>query len=547
MPPARARHASDSALLAFLAEAERVVVWGLGLSGRAVLGAFSGVPEAVTVRPEVALPASTPGGRDANAAADGGASVAAAHQDLDPLARLRVAPESMAPGSSEGEADLFGRVRTRLDAGLIDIAAFDSRAEALAALTSHTSRAQPGATPAVRPLASERALLDALDAKTLLVVSPGVSLTHCIREVLGSGARLTTDLELGLAAFAGRVALITGTNGKSTVTAMLGAMVEASGAPAFVGGNLGIPTMALWSWAQRADPAAIAVIEASSYQLEYAPAVRADAAVLTSFSEDHLARHRTLSAYGRAKLQALLALPGRAEAVVSGADPAAVALARAAGRPLHVASDADLEALEAAHGRVLEGHDRINAACAVSVARQFGLSLDAVRAGLAAFRPLPHRLATVGEAAGVRFVNDSKATNVGAAVVAIQAMAGRGPLTVLVGGSEKGGSYAPLIAALKAHASCTILVGAAAPRLAAALETAALPLLRAHDLATATALAADRAAEGAAALTPTTVLLAPACASFDAFTSFEARGSAFESAARAWLAAQASRSKPSSL
>ena len=531
----RSRHPGDvheSDVLAFLAQAERVVVWGIGLSGRAVLGALGGFPAALPMRPEVALPEHAAVNRD-NAlgvrvpkSRPGGSSV-----------RLHVPTAVVAPGPSDGKVSLFERVRARINAGLIELAAFDSRAEVLASFVPSDTRSESGSQLAVRSLASERELLDALNAKTLLVVSPGVSLTHCMRAVMASGARLSTDLELGLAAFFGRVALVTGTNGKSTVTALLGAIVKAGATPAFVGGNLGIPTMALWSFAHREDPAAIAVIEASSYQLEYAPAVRADAAVLTSFSEDHLARHHTLSGYGRAKLQALLALPSGVEAVVSGADPAAVALARASGRPLHMASGRDLDALETGHGCFFVGHDRINAACAVRVARHFGLSVEAIRAGIAAFRPLPHRLATVGEAASVRFINDSKATNVGAAVAAIQAVAGRGALTVLVGGSEKGGSYAPLIAALRAHAQRTVLVGNAAPRLAAALEANALPFLRASDLATATVEAAEAAAEDAslATISSATVLLAPACASFDAFNTFEARGSAFEAAAHAWL------------
>ena len=324
---------------------------------------------------------------------------------------------------------------------------------------------------------------------------------------------------------------VTGTNGKSTTTALLANILSTAGIEAAAGGNLGVPALAL----PALGDTGVYVLEMSSYMLERLTTLRFDAAALLNLSSDHLDRHGDMAGYAAAKLRIFDRQRAGDVAVIGIDDDAAAFIHRLQGRRIvtvsarHAADlwcehgtlrDRDGPILPMADAPALPGaHNAQNAAAAAALALALGIPRDAVAGGVAAFPGLPHRQQRVATLDGVTWVNDSKATNADAAA---RALACYGRLVWIAGGIAKAGgieSLRPLLPRV-AHA---VLIGRDAPLLAATLADAGVPFTVSGTLD-----AAVPAARAAAVRTGSpVVLLSPACASFDQFTGFEARGDHF--------------------
>jgi len=368
-----------------------------------------------------------------------------------------------------------------------------------------------------------------------LVKSPGVPQeAPVVRAARARGIPVLGELELAWRMLDNDFLAVTGTNGKTTTTELLGHIHRAAGLPVAVAGNVGTAVAALVG---SVDRAATIVCEASSFQLEDTIAFAPEGALLLNVEPDHLDRHGTLEAYRAAKLEAFrrqgpdavavappeLAdlLPGAARRVTFGGDGATIALGddgviRWRGEPL----------LPAAEIRIPGPHNVANAMAAAGLALARGIDPDAVRAGLRTFPGVAHRLELVAERDGVRYVNDSKATNVASVLVALRAYGapGRPVVHLIAGGVTKAQDFAPLAPLVAERCRTVHLIGEGAGEIAAALAPAAaagVAVAQAGDLER--ALAAARAA----ARPGEVVLLSPACASFDQYASFEARGDHF--------------------
>ena len=380
----------------------------------------------------------------------------------------------------------------------------------------------------------------------LLVVSPGIPATNRYIALAGaSGAEVIGEVELAsrlCAAHGLPLAAVTGTNGKTTVATMLGQMLEASGFCAPVGGNIG---RALVEVAEaEIDAADCIVCEVSSFQLEWAPTIRPRVAVMTNLTPDHLDRHPDMDEYAGLKAR-LFANQGAGDAKVLNADdpiaarymtpgPQCVLAFRRGGRVRQGAYLEDGAAwLASGAGAVricgaaelrapgLHNLENFLAACA---AAGFLGAAPAAMAGVArSFAGLPHRMEVVGEAGGVRWVNDSKGTNVGAAAMSLESVAGH--VILIAGGVDKGSDLAPLRAGVEGKVRRMILIGEAAGRFGRFFDGCA-PIDHAGGLDAAVGIAAAAARAG------DTVLLSPACSSFDQFRDYAARGDAFRRMAR---------------
>lgn len=421
--------------------------------------------------------------------------------------------------------------------GLSGAAVVEALSATALELAVYADRRPETLSPRVRWLASKAEMWAACDAQSVLVVSPGIDVAPWRALLEARGCIVSTELELALAGARARTALVTGTNGKSTVATWLAALVGAAGSEVFLGGNVGRPAIELWD-----QPADVAVIEASSYQLAYAPQLRAAATVITGLSEDHLSRHGTMTGYARAKLQAVLALDA-ARPVVLGSDaPETVAWLRAAGRPLWLVQPYAERIARAELGEYSEALRRFvrpglsalrvrNGLTAWLGLCALGLDGEAALEALARPPELPHRFQIVAASGQLRFIDDSKATNEEAVRAALAALPEQGAVTLIMGGQEKGEPLEALIVALRARGARVILLGDGAPRLEAALRAAALVEGMADSMPQAVALAAACLGEAGV------VLLSPACASFDRYASFAARGLDFQAAVEAWRAA----------
>jgi UDP-N-acetylmuramoylalanine--D-glutamate ligase len=306
-----------------------------------------------------------------------------------------------------------------------------------------------------------------------------------------------SEVELGYRLLGGAPLIgVTGTNGKTTTTELLGAILRAAGRPAEVAGNVG---HALTDVAEQLEPGTAVVCELSSFQLEDVYELTCDVAVLLNLEPDHLDRHGSFEAYRDAKLRIF----ERARVQV---------VPRGLGLPgIEFSADDPLPAEPLIRG----AHNRENAAAATAAARAAGIGDEAIADVLRTFPGVPHRLELVGERDGVRYVNDSKATNVAAALRALAAYADE-PVHLILGGSPKGEDFAPLAAAIGPNVRSVHLIGAEAGRLAESIDGAQDGTLEA-----AVAHAARLAAPGEV------ILLSPACASYDQFANFEERGEAF--------------------
>ncbi len=346
----------------------------------------------------------------------------------------------------------------------------------------------------------EEALLAGVD---LVVKSPGVPAESPLVAVAHArGIPLWSEVELGyrLLPAGARLIGVTGTNGKTTTTELLGAVLRAAGRPVEVAGNVG---RALTDAAETAAEGSWIVCELSSFQLEDVHALACDVAVLLNLEPDHLDRHGTFEAYRAAKLR--IFERARAKVVPRGLGIDGI----------EFSADDSLPAEPLIPGR----HNRENAAAATAAARAAGIPDDAIAEALRTFHGVPHRLELVRELRGVRWVNDSKATNTAAARRGVAAY--DAPLRLILGGSLKGEDFGPFVRELPANVRSIYLVGAASDELAAALDAAGRAHVRTGDLPTAVSRAAADAEPG------DVVLLSPACASFDQFANFEERGDSF--------------------
>jgi len=383
-------------------------------------------------------------------------------------------------------------------------------------------------------------------AADLIVVSPGVPLAG---PELGAARRAGVPI-LGEAELASRfvpepLVAITGTNGKSTTTALIGHLLSAAGKRVFVGGNLGTPFCERVLDGGELD---VSVVELSSFQLEAVETLRPQVAVLTNLTPDHLDRYPDADAYYEAKRAIFRAQEAGDFAVVNAGDPKTLALhagarsspfsfgaayygvapafagARDDGAALHVAGlpgMADGQESYEDLGKALRGrHNRENAMAAILAARLCGVPADAIRAALPTFGGLPHRLELVRVRGGVEWLNDSKATNVDSAYVALAALPG--PVVWIAGGLGKGAPYAPLRPLLEGRVKSILTIGSDAGAIAAQLGDLT-PIVPCGTLDEAVRVAEREASAGDA------VLLSPACASFDQFTSYVHRGEAFRS------------------
>jgi UDP-N-acetylmuramoylalanine--D-glutamate ligase len=376
-----------------------------------------------------------------------------------------------------------------------------------------------------------------LDAD-LIVPSPGVPLE--IAPLQAARARripIWSEIELASRFLRGKLVAITGSNGKTTTTLLTGHILREAGRRVLVGGNVGTPLVSL---VDQSTDETTAVAEVSSFQLEaIADHFRPDVAALLNLTPDHLDRHPTLEAYGRAKARIFENQRAEDAAVVNADDPAAARLMPERPRRFWFSRSRMVE-----EGACLEGgrvvfrsaghrlgllhrsdiplrgeHNVENVLAAACIAVLSGVAPDAIREAVRGFPGVEHRLEFVAEISGVAFYNDSKATNVDAALKAIDAFPGN--LLVILGGKDKGSDYAPLAPPLAARARLVLVVGAAAGKIAAQLG-AAVPLEQAGTIERAVERAFEFARPG------DTVLLAPACASFDQFRNYEHRGEVFK-------------------
>ncbi len=360
---------------------------------------------------------------------------------------------------------------------------------------------------------------------TALVKSPGIPReAPQVAAARAAGVPVWSEVELAARMMPENpIAGVTGTNGKTTTTQLVGAMLRAGGLDAEVAGNVGRP---LTDLPGRVPPTTWIACELSSFQLEDIDTLRCRAAVILNLTPDHLDRHGTMEEYLRCKLRIFENQVAGDTAVLNGDAPAlrSAEVPGAGERVLFSASDPG--PLDWEHARLRGAHNLENAVAAAAVARAAGVDDAAVNAALRAFDPPPHRLQPVAAAGGVEWVNDSKATNPDAVVKALTAF-DRG-VHLILGGSLKGSSYSDLAAAVAAGpVARSYLIGASADAMAAALEAAGAPYVRCGTLERAVAEASAAAASG------DTVLLSPACASFDQFRDYEQRGERFAELARA--------------
>jgi UDP-N-acetylmuramoylalanine--D-glutamate ligase len=384
----------------------------------------------------------------------------------------------------------------------------------------------------------------------LVVVSPGVPWELPELEAARrAGVLVIAEVELAYRHLAGRLCAITGTKGKSTTTAALGAMLREAGQDARVGGNIGAPLVGL---VEGSTEATVFAVEVSSFQLEGTLSFRPDVAVWLNLSPDHLDRHPTLPAYVAAKARVFLNQREDDWAVVNADDPVVLAEARRArarrlpfrvtGEPLEDGDGAFFEAGEARLRRAgatealfaradvaLPGaHLAGDLLVAAAAARLLGAPAAAIARAVRGFRGVEHVLERVATQDGVAFYNDSKATNVEAARRSLEAF--DAPVVVILGGRYKGGDFAELLPSLRAHGRAVVAIGEASERIEAALA-GAVPLERAASMSDAVARARARARGG------DVVLLAPACSSFDMFRDYAERGRAFKDEVRRQLLA----------
>jgi UDP-N-acetylmuramoylalanine--D-glutamate ligase len=378
---------------------------------------------------------------------------------------------------------------------------------------------------------------DTLVGADLIVLSPGVSPKQPdVAAAREADVPVIGELELAFRWLRGRVVAITGTKGKSTTTTLIGRMLEAGGVKTMVGGNIGVP---LSAQVDQSTPDTIHVVEASSFQLETTELFHPMVAVLLNFSPDHLDRHANVEEYAEAKARIFANQGPQDWAVVNVDDPEAVRLAsHSRARQMAISRTQTLsEGLMIAAGSILRRgeseralvplsavrligpHLVTDVLAAAAVADIFGVSPEAMTRAVGSFSGLEHALEIVREIEGVRFVNDSKATNIEAAQRSIESF--DRDLVVIMGGRYKGGDFGLLREPLRARQATVVAIGEARPLLHQALADT-IHVRDAETMDDAVRLAFASAVPGG------TVLLAPACSSFDMFLDYAERGRRFK-------------------
>ena len=390
----------------------------------------------------------------------------------------------------------------------------------------------------------------------LVAISPGLDRRAApIAGAIARGVPVVGDVDLfaqalkspvtghGSPVTAPKVLAITGSNGKSTVTAMTGEVCRAAGHRTVVAGNIGTPVLdALTAIEDGAAAPEVFVLELSSFQLESTASLEPAAAAMLNLTEDHLDRYAGMAEYAVAKARVFagegvqvlnrddprsmgMARPGRTVFTFGGGQPRTDTewgIGSARGGDALMRGSRHLMAL--AQLPVAGLHNAVNALAAHALARAIGAPDDALARALRSFHGLPHRMQKVAEHQGVVFLDDSKGTNVGATVAALAGL--RQPVVLIAGGDGKGQDFAPLAPAVKARARAVVLIGRDAEKLAAALAASGIPIERAKDMdeAVQTAFRASRAGDA--------VLLSPACASYDMFRDYVHRAEVFVAAVR---------------
>ncbi len=371
-----------------------------------------------------------------------------------------------------------------------------------------------------------------LKSTTRIIVSPGIAEREpLLAEARAAGIEVVSDIELFVQEARAPFVAVTGSNGKSTVTSLLALMFEAAGTRALAGANLGNPALDLLAEPQPE----VYVLELSSFQLMRTRNLPAQVAVLLNVSDDHLDWHASAAEYREAKYrvfrEAKAAVFNRADAEVPKAIPQnATAVGFGADEPpagQYGLVEEEGERFLACGEQVLLStedialpgeHNHLNALAAVAVGRLMGLDFSPMLQVLMEFPGLPHRMQFVANVGGADYIDDSKATNIGAAIASITSV--EGPVILLAGGEGKGSDFAPFAQAVHERLKAAILIGRDGPAIARALKGLA-PVYQAANMDTAVSVAASLAGPG------DTVLLAPACASLDQYRNYAERGQDF--------------------
>ncbi len=383
-----------------------------------------------------------------------------------------------------------------------------------------------------------------------ILLSPGVPLTlPPLTAARAMGIPIFGEMALAAQFMKTPMVAVTGTNGKSTVVTLLGELLIAAGKKVFVGGNIGTPLTDYLAGKQEAE---VAVLEISSFQLDIAGAFSPEVGVLLNISPDHLDRYETYADYVASKFGLFrnqgpggaAILNGDDQEIIKGAehrsegrmfcfgrDLAGQQGARVVGARVEVSGFGDREDYDLSSTALAESPNCENAAAAIIAARIMGCSAKSITKGLAGFAPLAHRLTVVAEIAGVRYVDDSKATNIGAVSSALEGLPGS--VLLIAGGRDKGGDYGLLAESIRQKVKVLFLIGEAREKMAAAYA-GLTDIVNADTLEEAVSRAQRLANPG------DTVLLSPACASFDMFSSYAHRGEVFQKAVMRLLSPTAS-------
>jgi len=376
----------------------------------------------------------------------------------------------------------------------------------------------------------------------LIVVSPGVPLAlEPFRRARAAGALIIGEVELAARFLRGRLIGITGSNGKTTTTTLAGELLAGAGLPTQVGGNIGAPLISLVD-TSRDD--GFTVIELSSFQLEAVERLHLFVSVIINITPDHMDRYDSMDDYAAAKANVFRNQTAEDFAVLNADDDRVSKMnSLTMARPIffsrrreldegiflrgpalvHRASGVERELIAREEIMLRGDHNLENVMSAMGIGIACGASAESMRAGASNFKGVEHRLEFVAEINGMKFYNDSKATNVDAAIKCIEAF--DGGVNLILGGKDKGGDYSPLAPPVRARCSNVILIGAAADKIAAALRDTR-PLRRASTMEEAVEIGLEVGKPGEI------VLLAPACASFDMFDNYEHRGRVFKEAVR---------------
>lgn len=378
----------------------------------------------------------------------------------------------------------------------------------------------------------------AFEGLDLIVVSPGVPPLPVLDQAERRGVPVIGEVELAARFIDAPIVAVTGTNGKSTVTTLIGEMVSRLGRPVFIGGNLGRPMIEA-AGTDAGSQDGLVVVELSSFQLERVSQMKAHLAVLLNVSDDHLDRYPSFDDYAAAKARIFERQTAEDFALLPADAPELRELVKDGGTiVLFGGRSGEVHAVDGmlvdtrsslrvpvGELKIRGSHNVSNACAAALAARLLGVSAEHIDSVLREFEGLPHRMQFIRSIEGVEYIDDSKATNVGASVAAIDGLEGvAGKVVLIAGGVDKGGSYEPVRRRMVERGRALVLLGEAAPLLERAFAGSSLDIRRASSMADAVRKAAALAQAG------DVVLLAPACSSFDMFRSYADRGDQFQRA-----------------